>query len=278
MRVPTTIKQLPRLLSDLSIRRRIIRRPLPRQSTFRLCYFSCHSYFKFLVCAIHSLKSAASGIRCEIIVFNDIDMPMSDQQIETLQCMVSGLRVVPWPKSMGWGVEQITRIWQAYALAAEGMHDDDFIARVDADVFFFNDTIFQAVQRSDADMVGDGHFIDFEYCQGGCYFLRVSAVRKIVSLLASTPIANLAEQFTPIVEDVAATYLVRWAGMQVWMTWFMMFPDELRNAGGLSRVQRAKFSCAHFVMKNKMAMLDTYEREVLPASELAAFRALMEAT
>ena len=42
-----------------------------------------------------------------------------------------------------------------------------------------------------------------------------------------------------------------------------MFPDELRNAGRLTRWQRWKFSCAHFVMKNKAAMLVAYEKEVL---------------
>ena len=108
--------------------------------------------------------------------------------------------------------------------------------------------------------------------------MRVSAVRKIVSLLASTSIVNLADQFTPIVEDVAATYLVRWAGLRVWMTWFMMFPDELRNAGGLTVWQRWKFSCAHFVMKNKAAMLVAYEKDVLPAEEVFGFKRILETT
>jgi hypothetical protein len=42
-----------------------------------------------------------------------------------------------------------------------------------------------------------------------------------------------------------------------------MFPDELRNSGGINRYQRWKFSCVHFVMKNKAAMLEAYDKEVL---------------
>ena len=36
-----------------------------------------------------------------------------------------------------------------------------------------------------------------------------------------------------------------------------------------------KVSCAHFVMKNKAAMLEAYESDVIPAEEIAAFRKLI---
>jgi hypothetical protein len=57
-----------------------------------------------------------------------------------------------------------------------------------------------------------------------------------------------------------------------------MFPDELRNAGGLTRWQRWKFSCAHFVMKNKHAMLVAYEKEVLGGRPSAAYQSALETT
>ena len=275
MRIPITLRQLPRLALDLWRRRQVLKKPLSRPARFRLCFFSCESYFKYLVCSIHSLQRAASAVEFDIWVFNDIDMPITAGQLAALERLVPGVRVLPWPKSMGWGAEQISNIWRAYSLAAEGLFDDDFVVRVDSDVFFFNDRVFQAVQRSDADMVGDGHFVDFAYCQGGCYFLRVSAVREVIARLRVVSIAELAPQFGTVVEDIAATFLVRWVRRNVWMTWFMMFPDELRRAGGLSASARHKFSCVHFVMKNKAAMLEAYERDVLSSVELPAFRALL---
>jgi hypothetical protein len=51
----------------------------------------------------------------------------------------------------------------------------------------------------------------------------------------------------------------------------MMFPDELRNAGGLTSWQRWKFSCLHFVMKNKSAMLEAYENELLKPENKVEF-------
>ncbi len=263
LRIPIRVRQWPRLAVQLLQREWVCRRPLARQPVFRLCYFSCESYFRYLYCALHSLKQCAAGVRIEVLLFNDTDQPITAAQAETLRKLVPGIRVIPWPKSMGWGAQQIGNIWQAYALAAEGAADDDVVARVDSDVFFFEDTIFRAVARTRADFIGDGHFVGFEYCQGGCYFLKAGAVRRVVALLEKEPLEGIVLEVPVVVEDVVAQHLVRRAGLRTWMTWFMMFPDELRIAGGLTRWQRRKFSCLHFVMKNKDKMLDAYVTHVL---------------
>lgn len=265
--IPIRVKQFPAFAQQVTQRSRVLAQPLAVQPTFHLCYFSCQSYFKYLYCALHSLKAIGSGFRYRVIVFSDTDMPLSEAQIQALQeLMPDCLTVLPWPKSMGWGATQIGWIWRAYAFALEGAQDGDIIARVDSDVFFFNDRIFRAVARSDADMVGDGHYVRLEFCQGGCYFFKVSAVRKILQMLEREPLEQVVKEIDPVVEDVAATHFARRLGLKVWLTWFMMFPDELRNAGGLTRWQRWKFSCAHFVMKNKAAMLEAYSREVLKSA------------
>jgi len=260
--LPIRLQQLPRFLRQTAERSRLLRQPLARQPLFRLCYFSCQSYFRYLYCALHSLQAVAGGLRIEVLVFSDTDQPLSAAQIEILRDLVPGIRVIPWPKSMGWGAVQIGHIWRAYALAVEGLEDGDVVARIDSDVFFFNDAIFRAVERSDAALVGDGHYVRFEFCQGGCYFFRASAVRSITSMLQRDGMDQILREVDVVVEDVAATHFARRLGLKVWMTWIMMFPDELRNAGGLTRWARWKFSCAHFVMKNKAYMLESYERDM----------------
>lgn len=275
MKLPITLQQAPTFVRQVAQRTRVLQRPLVRQPRFKLCYFSCHSYFAYLYCALHSLVHACGAHPLDVIVFSDTDQPLSEDQTAALQRLLPGLRVLPWPKSMGWGAEQIGWIWRAYALAAEGAHDDDIVARIDSDVFFFNDRVFRAVARSDADLVGDGHFVDFKYCQGGVYFLRASAVRRIVAWLDQRPLAPLLDQAGINVEDVAVHHFARTLGLRIWMTWFMMFPDELRNAGGLTPWQRWKFSCLHFVMKNKAGMITAYTQEVLPVPQRAAFDAVL---
>lgn len=276
MRVPTRLSQLPRFLQQAAQRTAIVRRKVVRRPTFRLCYFSCQSYFRYLYCALHSLTLVARDIRFEVIVFSDTEQPLSADQIDALGELIPGIRVIPWPKSMGWGATQIGWIWKAYALAAEGAADDDVIARVDSDVYFFNDRIFRAVERSSADLIGDGHFVDFKYCQGGCYFFRAKAVRQIGAFLQQRSLSDELDAAGINVEDIAADHFAKANGQRIWMTWFMMFPDELRNAGGLNRWQRWKFSCLHFVMKNKAAMIESYQHEMLDGAGRVSFLKSLE--
>lgn len=275
--LPIRVRQAPNFFIQTLERSLLLRRAGGAERTFHLCYFSCRSYFRYLYCALHSLAQQAADIEVRVTVFNDEEQPMSTCQAAEIRRLLPGIRIIPWPKSMGWGSAQIGWIWQAYRLVAEDAEDDDVIARIDSDVFFFNDRIFRAVQRSDADMIGDGHYVNFEYCQGGCYFFRASAVRRIADFLDTNPLESLLEEAGIVVEDVAAHHFARLLGLKVWQTWFMMFPDELRNAGGLTLWQRWKFSCAHFVMKNKAAMLEAYDKEVLADSDdLAAYRRALE--
>ena len=100
-------------------------------------------------------------------------------------------------------------------------------------------------------------------------------MREIVALLNRQSLDAVVAQAAVPVEDVVAHDLAQLAGLNIWMTWFMMFPDELRNAGGLTPWQRWKFSCVHFVMKNKAAMIETYLHHMLPPAVVPGFLALL---
>lgn len=261
--IPIRVRQFPQFVRQTLKRSSVLNRPDPGERTFHLCFFSCHSYFSYLYCSLHSLVKHVHDVPFKVIIFSDEEQPLSTAQIDEIQSLIPGTQVIPWPKSMGWGATQIGWIWRAYARAAIDAADNDIVARVDSDVFFFNDTIFRAVVRSGCDLVGDGHFVDFKYTQGGCYFFKASAVRKITAMIEAETLEKLLTEIDVVVEDVAAHHFAKRLDLKIWLTWFMMFPDELRNAGGLTLWNRWKFSCAHFVMKNKAAMLVAYEREVL---------------
>jgi hypothetical protein len=273
--IPIRIRQFPWFLKQMVERHWTLSLPEPDGRVFYLCYFSCRSYFKYLYCSLHSLTMLRAKYCLNIMIFNDDEQPLSAVQVEALRALIPGIRIIDWPKSMGWGAKQIGHIWQAYRMAAIEANDRDIIARVDSDVFFFNDRIFQAVARSNADLIGDGHYVGFKYCQGGCYFFNVLAVHRIMSMLEADPSDSVFAELDVVVEDVAATHFAKRLGLKIWQTWFMMFPDELYNAGSLTTWQRWKFSCVHFTMKNKDAMLDAYEREILAPVARADFRAAL---
>jgi len=206
-------------------------------------------------------------------IFNDEEQALTVNQVDAIRKLIPGTEVITWPKSPGWGIKQIDSIWRAYAYVADLASDGDYIARVDSDVFFFNDDIFRAVRNSAADLIGDGHFDDFEYCQGGCYFFKASAVKTIAKEIVSVGMPVILANLKVLADDRATRVLTERLGLKTWMTWFIMFPQELRNAGNLNRWARWKFSCFHSINKDKSMMLTAYEKELFNGVAPARYKA-----
>lgn len=268
LRIPTRIKFFPNFMKDYFSRKSVISAyQSNNNAVIRLCFFSCESYFSYLYCACHSLKDVLHDIDFKVFIFSDNEMPLTEKQINALKDLIPQTEVLSWPKSMGWGKEQISNIWKAYSYVAKTASPQDIIARVDSDVFFFNDRIFKYVLASDADLIGDGHFVEFKYVQGGCYFFKASAVTHISNNIDKYGIEFMLKDCPIEVEDVAADYMAKKLQLRVNQTWFMAFPQEIINAGGIKRWIHFKFSCAHFVMKNKDKMLDAYRDYVVTKPE-----------
>lgn len=276
MRLPIRLRQLPRFAGNVLRRAAMALSVSPEAKTFRLCYFTCASYFRYLYCSVHSLSVLPTRHKLEILVFCDRSEMLSADQIDALEGLGLPVTVIPWGKSQGWGTEQIESIWQAYALAASDAPAGCHVARIDSDVFFFSSWIFDLVAGCSADLVGDGHFVDFEYCQGGVYFFRAEGIKRV---LAKTPVADFAAQLggaNIVVEDVAAYFLAGRAGLASRLIFFMMFPDEYANAGRLSAYQRWKFACLHYARKDKRPMIGIYLEQLSPGDSKAAFQLALE--
>lgn len=237
----------------------------------------CESYFRYLYCSVHSLARLPTTDHIEIYVFCDRNEMLTEPQCQQLAALGLSIKVIPWGKSQGWGATQIESIWNAYELAARDAPDGTYIARVDADVFFFSPWLFDAVARSGADMVGDGHYVNFEYCQGGVYFLTREAVQRVLTATPVNTFEAVLKDAAINVEDVAAHHFAVRAGLKIWLAFYMMFPDEFNNAGGLTAYQRWKFACLHYATRNKAPMLDIYLSEVVPREEHGRFSAALAA-
>jgi hypothetical protein len=262
MRVPITLRQAPNLFGQLALQRKILAQPRNPRCTLHLVFFSCQSYFEYLYCAVDSIVRLHSTVPVKIHIFSDEEQPLSEAQESILRSMGDGIFVEKWPKSIGWGHLQISWIWKAYQKVAAGAGEHDFIARIDSDVFFFNDRAFQLTARSQAELIGDSHFVDFSYLQGGCYFVAKRAVDKVLVAIAAKGVEQLSQGVEVIVEDMVLEHIARNLGLSIWHTWMMMFPDEYKNAGGFTKWQSLKFSCIHWTRKKEL-MLDAYIKDVL---------------
>ena len=114
--IPIRVRQFPKFLREIFVKRALIRRDVPRRS-FRLCYFTCRSYYKYLYCSLHSLKVIGADIAVRVLIFCDANEMLSPAQVAAIEALHPGARVIPWGKSQGWGTEQIASIWKAYELS-----------------------------------------------------------------------------------------------------------------------------------------------------------------
>ena len=273
--IPVRVRQLPRYLWEIVIRFITLKKN-PDPVSFTLCHFTCHSYYKYLYCSLHSLQKVRCGIPIRVLIFCDANEMFSQEQFEAIRTVFPDSKVIPWTKSQGWGSEQIASIWKAYSLAASESRENDYVVRVDSDVFFFSNWIFQMVACSGKDLVGDGHYVNFKYCQGGFYFLRAGAINKIKRYFEENSMDEFLKKTKINVEDIAAYQFIKQTGQKSWLTFFMMFPDEYRTAGKLTTYQRFKFCCLHFVMKNKNKMLEAYLLEIINPGERDMFLKALE--
>jgi len=269
--IPIRIRQFPVFAREYFRKKKYLKQATQADQVLKLCYFSCYSYFQYLFCSVHSLKRIQNGYQLKIVVFCDRLEMFSESQQAALRSLFPDIEIVPWGKSQGWGIEQIESIWAAYDYAQKGLKEGDYVARIDSDVFFFSDWLFSALARVQFDLVGDGHFIDFKYVQGGVYFVRVAMLRKIIKDFASLSLRLFLEKNNIGVEDQAVSRLVEANKGSVWLTYFMMFPDEYRIAGKLSPYQKEKFCCYHQATKSKAPMLPLYRKELLLAHDIELF-------
>ena len=151
--IPIRIRQFPAFVWQTLERSRVLGRPDRGSPTFHLCFFSCQSYFRYLYCSLHSLVEQARNIPFKVLVFSDDEQPLSAAQVDAIRTLIPAARVIPWPKSMGWGVGQIGWVWRAYRLAAEEAADDEDAAElIDGDA---KDAVAWSVLGSAN--AGDGH-------------------------------------------------------------------------------------------------------------------------
>lgn len=213
-----------------------------------------------------------------IKIFCDRSDMLSSAQEKAISDRFPEVEFIPWEKAQGWGEEQIREIWKAYGSVAERCGPDDYIARVDSDVFFFSDWIFDFARKRQYDLIGDGHYVGFKYCQGGFYLWKASAIIDAVNFIERTDFSKVLEQYQVRVEDRAAYLLAKLTGKTWIFLFYMMFPDEYKLSSGLGGYQRWKFCCLHYAVRDKAGMLDIYENEMLDEASIREYRAAIGIT
>ena len=115
-----------------------------------------------------------------IYVGEDPDNPLSIADKHRLDALGLSIIYVNWGKVTGYGETTILSELKAFRAVADSVPADNWIAKIDSDVLFLNDKIFDHVCQSKADFIGqlEDAWRTFTYSQGGCYFVRAGFVSR----------------------------------------------------------------------------------------------------
>jgi glycosyltransferase involved in cell wall biosynthesis len=113
-------------------------------------------------------------------LFIDKEDPLHDRQIEQIKATKLAVEINLHDRVTGWGAHTIINQLKAFRDVASNLKPHDYLAKLDSDILFLNPYVFKKALKANADLVGSRGGSDlFSYTQGGCYFLRASAILGI---------------------------------------------------------------------------------------------------
>ncbi|MBI2823284.1 MAG: hypothetical protein HYX69_01185 [Planctomycetia bacterium] len=158
-------------------------------------YFSCHRDFGYLVMSIRSLLKFGSGHIGKIFIYEDASGPFTVDERAALSSLYGDLSIVTGPRVTGWGVESVTRelTFFRHVLQALPAARRSFVAKIDSDVLFLSNTVFEHVAVCDGDLFGQPFTSasGLTYSQGGCYFISSGFLPALVHAPLSKAIGEL---------------------------------------------------------------------------------------
>lgn len=253
-RIPTRVRQLPKSIPSSIYKWMITLGGEGHSGVIHLVYFSCSKHFKYLSVSLRSLKNIDRKYLGNIYLYIDRTDPLRPEQLEEVAKLPFSVEVMETGPIKGWGVDMVSMELGAYGEVSKRSGIGDYVAKVDSDVLFVSDEIFKYVVRSKMDLVGDGPYVNYAYAQGGMYFLSKLVAEKISSCEREDVEEFMLDELNTTAEDIAITALVRRYSSKVWLTRFLMFPEEMHNLGGVDGANPNRITAIHFVQE-KEAMI-----------------------
>ncbi len=232
---------------------------------FHCVYFTCRAHYNYLLLSVKSLMLAARPRIGRVFIYHDRRDPLTRfQRKELSEILPSGSLFRGTRHAMSWGgTRLIDNELTAFNEILPQLGTNDTLVKIDSDTLFLSGKIFDQVDQSNADMVGQRFYsspTSTEYAQGGCYFLKTRAVKALTStyiLKAALLSAIAAKPVLPeLPEDFFITSLARSEKLSVSLIDFFTTPQgshqnlSPETASAFISAAKEKHSVIHFE-KNK---------------------------
>lgn len=212
--------------------------------------FLYFSYAPDFECLHLSMRTLKAGVPCEIlgrvVLAEDQKAPFSEQQRQALAALMPDLHVLP-VRDFEWGSPKSTHAeLQIFTQICAALPDaDDLLVKVDSDVLFIRNDKWLRLLRSEAPAIGDGHYLQHRFAQGGLYMIRRRIVESILSKVRLDEVEQVARAIDSVGEDMAISQLLADHGHPFFFTRMMLFPDEYGPLRQLNDWVRREFLALH---------------------------------
>lgn len=246
---PIGIRHIARIAGD-QVRRLAHRlRPNPA-ARIHFVYFSCARDMALLTLSLTSLKFLSGDQVGNVYVVVDSKGPFSQEQKSELERIIPSLEFLELGQIDWASLYTLKTELKAFSIAARQAQPIDFIAKVDSDILFFSSLKLDEIRICAADFVGDGHYSNYKYAQGGLYLLRAPLAERLETVTEPELEQAISECHTNA-EDQVVSALVRQRTKSIWLTRLMLFPNEYDKANLNGRFVRREFSAIHFVHRKE---------------------------
>ena len=221
-------------------------------------YFSYVNDIEMLKLSLASLMKLDEGILGNVNLVVDSKGPFSRAQEQELEEIVPSIKFHHLGRIDWASIDTLKTELKAFEIVSKTVSTDDYIAKVDSDILFYSSEKLKEILCSNALFVGDGHYSNYKYAQGGLYLMR----RRLAEHISYTKQPELLEAINKcgsISEDRVISALVQKSTDKIWLTRLMLFPDEYSKANLSGYWVKKEFCSLHFV-KNKKDMPEYAKR------------------
>jgi hypothetical protein len=210
-------------------------------------YFSYAPDSPYLELSLRTLTGAIPAeLLGRVIVAEDQKAPFNPEQLGRLHSVFADLDIRPI-HDFQWGSPRSTHaeLQLFKQIAAELAHPKDLLVKVDSDVLMLPNDKWRRVLYSNAPAIGDGHYLRFEYAQGGLYMIRKACIEGTLAPVTLRTVEDVAQAIDSVGEDMAISELLRRADQPFFLTRMMLFPEEYRPLSALNPLVRQEFMALH---------------------------------
>lgn len=244
------------------LRYALLRRdPNAETARYHFLYFSYAPDFAYLHLSLRTLRAAVPAeLVGGVVLAEDQKGPFDAAQIAQLKAVWPSLHIQPI-RDFEWGSPRSTHAQlQLFKQVCAQMPDPrDLLVKVDSDVLFMPNPKWERLLRSAVSAIGDGHYLQHRYAQGGLYMIRREIIQAIFAATTVSDVEAVARKIDSVGEDMAISRMLCDAGKPFFFTRMMLFPDEYGPLGTLSAPTRHEFMALH-CHKDKQNMVSLISR------------------